>query len=45
VEGASAARTVSGVFPLDRLDAALRQVADALPVRVERYAGLVTVVS
>jgi transmembrane sensor len=45
VEGAAAARTVSGVFPLDRLDAALRQVADALPVRVERYAGLVTVVS
>jgi len=43
--GAAAARDISGVFRLADLDGALRQLAAALPVKVERYGSLVTVVS
>lgn len=43
--GAAAGRSVSGIFRLADLDGALRQLAAALPVRIERYGGLVTVVS
>ncbi len=44
VTGAAARRSISGVLRLADLDGVLRHVAGVLPVRVERYGGLVTVV-
>lgn len=41
--GNAAARLVSGVFRLHDIDAALRQVAEALPVTVTRYGRYLTV--
>ena len=43
--GAALGRSVSGVFRLADLDGALRQLAAALPVKIERYGGFLTVVS
>lgn len=45
VTGAAARRSISGVLRLADLDGVLRHVAGVLPVRVERYGGLVTVLS
>jgi transmembrane sensor len=43
--GAAAGRSISGVFRLSDLDGALRQLAAALPVRVERYGRYLSIVS
>jgi transmembrane sensor len=43
--GPAAGRSISGVFQLADLDGALRQLSAALPVKVERYGGFLTVVS
>lgn len=43
VRGAAAGHVISGVFRLDDLEGALRQVAAALPVKVARY-GMLTIV-
>lgn len=43
--GAAATRSISGVFRLADLDGALRQLAAALPVEVERYGQFFTVIS
>lgn len=43
--GAAAARSISGVFRLADLDGALRQLAAALPVQVERYGNFLCVLS
>ncbi|GGY21463.1 DUF4880 domain-containing protein [Massilia dura] len=40
VGGTAASRVISGVFRLDDLDGALRQIGGALPVRVARYGML-----
>ncbi|GGY35480.1 FecR family protein [Pseudoduganella albidiflava] len=43
VSGAAAGHVISGVFRLADLDGALRQIAGALPVRVNRY-GLLAII-
>jgi transmembrane sensor len=43
--GAAAGRSISGVFRLSDLDGALRQLAAALPVQVERYGRYLSIVS
>lgn len=43
--GAAAQRRISGVFKLDDIDGALQQVAEILPVRLNRYGPYLSVLS
>ncbi|WP_432378018.1 FecR domain-containing protein [Duganella sp. P38] len=45
VSGRATSLQISGVFRLDDIERALMQVADILPVRIQRYGGYLTVLA